>query len=91
VAYSGTVSTTVPNGVIVTSGPIAVKATAGTIAAIIEWSAVGGYGLTITAATTATNPYVYAGVAQNTYSGVAAGCTASTVCNGSLFTTLNIR
>ena len=89
VAYSGTTSTTTPNAIIVTAGPVAVKATAGTVGQIIRYGSAGGYGLTVAPATTAVNPYVNAGIALNAFSGVAAGCSASTVCNGSLFTNLN--
>ncbi len=89
VAYSGTSSSTTPNAIIVTAGPVAVKSTAGTVGQIIRYGSAGGYGLTVAAATTAVNPYVNAGIAMNAFSGVAAGCAASTVCNGSLFTNLN--
>jgi hypothetical protein len=92
VAFSGTTSTTTPDGVIVTSGPISIRANGGSVGGIIQFSAAGGISTTVAAATTATNPYVYAGVAQNSYSGLpATNCAINTTCNGSLFTTLLIR
>jgi hypothetical protein len=95
VAYSGTISSTLPNAVIVTAGPIAIKNNAtGTLGQIIEYGALAGgagYSTTIADPATTTQPYMYAGVALNTYSGAAAGCTVSTVCNGSTFTNLTIR
>ncbi|MBW4061801.1 hypothetical protein HJC99_04505 [Candidatus Saccharibacteria bacterium] len=93
VAYSGTVSTATPNAIIVTYGPVAIKGTgtSGTIAQMIEWGAANGYATTVAAATTATNPYTYAGVAQNTNGTVAAGCAVYTACSGSLFTTFAPR
>jgi hypothetical protein len=95
VAYSGTLSTTLPNAVMVTAGPIAIKNNAtGTLGQIIEYGALAGgvgYSTTIADPATTAQPYMYAGVALNAYSGVAAGCTVSTVCNGSTFTNLTIR
>jgi fibronectin-binding autotransporter adhesin len=96
-AYSGTTSTTTPNAVIITNGPIAIESSAGTIGQVIESNAgatPGGVGLTTAITSSAeTNAYTWAGIAQNAYSGVAGTthCTAAAVCNGSLFTNLNIR
>ena len=89
-AYSGTVSTTTPNAIIVTQGPIAIKATAGSIGAVIQSNA-AATGYTLTGSAITGSIYGNIGIAQTTYSGSATNCTAATACYGSLFTMLNIR
>ena len=85
--WSGTISTTTPNAIIVTNGPIAVKASVGTIGVAINLTTTVG----IVNTGTATTVYGTLGVAQNATSIVTTGCAASTVCNGSLFTYLAPR
>ena len=87
--WSGTASTTTPNAVIITGGPMWVRSntTAGTIGNYLNTAALGVVSNTTASATA----YVNVGIAATVYSGVAAGCAVSVPCSGSDFTNIDIK
>ena len=87
--WSGTASTTTPNAVLITGGPIWVRSTttAGTVGNYLNTAATG----TVSNTTASATAYVNVGIAATVYSGVAAGCAVSVPCSGSDFTNIDIK
>jgi hypothetical protein len=96
-AFSGTTQTTAINAIVVTSGPVYVRASAGSVGAYIRPTATAGV-VNTTALVTAIQqdiPYNYLGLAQSPYN--APGTTQCSItanadtCRGSILTNINVR
>jgi hypothetical protein len=85
--YSGSLSATTPNVIMVTAGPVYVKVTSGTAADTIEPTTTSGYGVATTA-TPSTTSYGNLGPAMTTTSST---CTAASNCQYSEFTDIDIK
>ncbi|HEX3082174.1 MAG TPA: hypothetical protein VHQ86_02885, partial [Candidatus Saccharimonadia bacterium] len=95
-AWSGTTQTTAINSVIVTGGPVYVKATAATVGAYVRPTATSGHVNTSALVTTAQTdvPYNYLGLAQTTFNAPGTQCSTTAnanTCLGSILTTVDIR
>ena len=95
-AYSGTTQTTAINAIVVTSGQVYVKATAGNVGAYIRPTATAGY-VNTTALVVAVQtdiPYNYLGLAQSAMNAPGTQCSTTAnadTCRGSMLTAINIR
>jgi hypothetical protein len=95
-AFSGTVQTIAINAIIVTSGPVYVKATAGTANQYMQPTATPGYISTaaLVAAARTDIPYNILGISQTTYNAPGTQCSVTAnadTCRGSVLTNINIR
>jgi hypothetical protein len=96
VAWTGTTQTTGINAVVVTAGPVYVKATAGSVGAYVRPTATSGFVNTSALVTTAQTdiPYTYLGLAQTAYNAPGTQCSTTAnanTCLGSVLLNVSIR
>lgn len=93
VATTGVASTSTINAFMATSGPVAVKATAGTVNQYIFTGATAGYVATVATKPTEGTATIYnvLGIARNTWSGGGACSANNDTCQGSLITYIDKR